>query len=124
MWGCVRIIRYIVICRVEFRQAMFGITKQRKVVCSRKKSEYLEALHKADIELGPLPSDGAHAEIKNIRPFLKYFNDWVATEVYNDVLFLSEKNENVLWYDGGSWRVFVTQYTTELLRISAITTLF
>lgn len=109
MWGCVRIIRYIVICRVEFRQAMFGITKQRKVVCSRKKSEYLEALHKADIEVGPLPSDGAHAKIKNIRPFLKYFNDLVATEVYNDVLFLSEKNENVLWYDGGSWRVFVTQ---------------
>ena len=27
--------------------------------------------------------------------------DWlVATEVYNDVLFVSEKNENVWWYDG------------------------
>ena len=70
------------------------------VVRSRKKSEYLEALHQADLEVGPVPSDGAHADIKDIRPFLKYFNNLVATEVYNDVLFVSEKNENVWWYDG------------------------
>ena len=70
------------------------------VVRSRKKSEYLEALHQADLEVGPVPSDGAHADIKEIRPFLKYFNELVATEVYNDVLFVSEKNENVWWYDG------------------------
>ena len=69
------------------------------VVRSRKKSDYLEALHQTDIEVGPTPSDGAHAEIKDIRPFLKYFNDLVATEVYNDVLFVSEKNDNVWWYD-------------------------
>ena len=70
------------------------------VVRSRKKSDYLEALHQTDVEVGPAPSDGAHADIKDIRPFLKYFNDLVATEVYNDVLFVSEKNENVWWYDG------------------------
>ncbi|MCD8302723.1 MAG: Fic family protein [Prevotellaceae bacterium] len=70
------------------------------VVRSRKKSEYLEALHQTDIETGPIASDGAHADIKNIRPFLKYFNDLVATEVYNDVLFVSERNDNVWWYDG------------------------
>lgn len=70
------------------------------VVRSRKKSEYLEALHQTDLEVGPVPSDGAHAEINEIRPFLKYFNQLVATEVYNDVLFVSEKNDNVWWYDG------------------------
>ena len=70
------------------------------VVRSRKKSEYLEALHQADLEVGPIPGDGARADIKDIRPFLKYFNDLVATEVYNDVLFVSERNENVWWYDG------------------------
>ena len=70
------------------------------VVRSRKKSDYLEALHQTDVEVGSAPSDGAYAEIKDIRPFLKYFNDLVATEVYNDVLFVSEKNENVWWYDG------------------------
>ena len=70
------------------------------VVRSRKKSEYLEALHQTDLEVGPVPSDGAHAEINEIRPFLKYFNQLMATEVYNDVLFVSEKNDNVWWYDG------------------------
>ena len=70
------------------------------VVRSRKKSEYLEALHQADIEVGPVPSDGAHADIRDIRPFMKYFNELVATEVYNDVLFVSERDENVWWYDG------------------------
>ena len=70
------------------------------VVRSRKKNEYLEALHQADMEVGPVPADGAHAEIKDIRPFLKYFNELVATEVYNDVLFVSERDENVWWYDG------------------------
>ncbi len=84
------------------------------VVRSRKKSEYLEALHQTDLEVGPVPSDGAHADIKDIRPFLKYFNDLVATEVYNDVLFVSEKNENVWWYDGERI-VFRTPNYTEIL---------
>ena len=84
------------------------------VVRSRKKSEYLEALHQSDLEVGPIPSDGAHAYIKDIRPFLKYFNDLVATEVYNDVLFVSEKNENVWWYDGERI-VFRTPNYTKIL---------
>lgn len=70
------------------------------VVRSRLKSEYLEALHQADLEVGPVPTDGAHAELKDIKPFMKYFNELVATEVYNDVLFVSEQDENVWWYDG------------------------
>ena len=70
------------------------------VVRSRKKSEYLEALHQADLAVGPVPADGAHAGLKDIKPFMKYFNELVATEVYNDVLFVSERDENVWWYDG------------------------
>ena len=50
--------------------------------------------------MGPVPGDGAHAGIMDIKPFLKYFNELVATEVYNDVLFVSEKDEKVWWYDG------------------------
>jgi Fic family protein len=84
------------------------------VVRSRNKNEYLEALHQADLDVGPIPSDGAHAELKDIRPFLKYFNNLVATEVYNDVLFVSEKNENVWWYDGERI-VFRTPNYTKIL---------
>lgn len=70
------------------------------VVRSRLKSAYLEALHQADLEVGPVPADGAHAELRDIKPFMKYFNELVATEVYNDVLFVSERDKNVWWYDG------------------------
>lgn len=70
------------------------------VVRSRRKSEYLEALHQTDLLVGPVPSDGAHADLKEIKPFMKYFNELVATEVYNDVLFVSERDENIWWYDG------------------------
>ena len=41
------------------------------VIRSRGKSEYLEALHRADLEVGPIPCDGARADIKSIRPFMK-----------------------------------------------------
>lgn len=84
------------------------------VVRSRKKSEYLEALHQADIEVGPMPGDGAHAELRDIRPFMKYFNELVATEVYNDVLFVSERNENVWWYDGERIQFRTPNYTKTL----------
>lgn len=81
------------------------------VVRSRNKSEYLEALHQADLEVGPVPNDGAHAPRKDIRPFMKYFNELVATEVYNDVLFVSERNENVWWYDGERIQFRTPNYT-------------
>lgn len=84
------------------------------VVRSRNKNDYLEALHKTDLEVGPIPADGARAELKDIHPFLKYFNDLVAAEVYNDVLFLKEKNTDVWWYDGQRI-VFRTPNYTKIL---------
>lgn len=84
------------------------------VVRSRKKNEYLEALHQTDLEVGPTPSHGAHADIRDIKPFLKYFKELVATEVYNDVLFISEHDERVWWYDGERI-VFRTSSYTKLL---------
>ncbi len=70
------------------------------VVRSRGKKEYLEALHQADLEVGSTPSIGVHAELDKIRPFLRYFTALVAEEIYNDVRFLTEPDENVWWYDG------------------------
>ena len=70
------------------------------VVRSRLKQHYLEALHKADLIVGATPADGAHASLKDIRPFHKYMNKLIAEEVSNDVLFVTERNENVWWYDG------------------------
>jgi len=43
------------------------------VVRSRNKSQYLDALHQADITIGANPSEGAHATLKGINRFYRYF---------------------------------------------------
>lgn len=86
------------------------------VVRSRKKTEYLEALHATDLDVGSTPSDGAHAEVKEIDHFLKYFNKLVAEEIYNDYLFVTEHDENCWWYDGEPVR-FRTQNYAKILRM-------
>ncbi len=70
------------------------------VIRSRKKQDYLEALHQADMNVGKVPSNGAHATINDIAPFVQYFQGIVANEIYNDYLFVTHRNENVWWYDG------------------------
>lgn len=84
------------------------------VVRSRKKQDYLEALHQADINVGLAPSDGAHAELKDIAPFLQYFQGVVATEVYNDYLFVTKRDENIWWYDGEMIEFRTPNYATIL----------
>ena len=86
------------------------------VVRSRGKKDYLEALHQADLEVGSTPSIGAHAELDKIRPFLRYFTALVAEEIYNDVRFLTEPDENVWWYDGQRVK-FRTPNYAKILRI-------
>lgn len=70
------------------------------VVRSRLKNEYLEALHAADLIVGSSPSAGAKASLTKIKPFVQYFKKLLAKEIYNDVLFLTEHDENLWWYDG------------------------
>lgn len=70
------------------------------VVRSRLKNEYLEALHAADMIVGPEPYAGAKAKLQDIRPFASYFKSMMAREIYNDVCFLTEHDANLWWYDG------------------------
>ena len=86
------------------------------VVRSRKKQEYLEALHQADLNVGTIPSQGAHASLENIEPFVRYFHNLVANEIYNDYLFVTRKEENVWWYDGEMIE-FRTPNYAKLLRL-------
>lgn len=85
------------------------------VVRSRSKKEYLEALHRADLVVGPAPADGANASLKDIRPFHKYMNSLITEEIENDVLFVTEKDNKVWWYDGQRI-VFRTQTYDKILR--------
>ena len=44
------------------------------VVKSSDKNNYLTALNKCDVAIGPVPSDGAHAELSQIKPFVEYMS--------------------------------------------------
>ena len=70
------------------------------VVRSRKKQDYLEALHQTDMVVGAVPSVGAHATLKQIGTFLKYFEELVAMEIQTDIDFVTRKDEDLWWYDG------------------------
>ena len=70
------------------------------VVRSRKKNEYLEALHKTDLTVGTTPSLGAHASKRSIQQFLTYFTKLFVEEVTFSIRFLTEHGEGVWWFDG------------------------
>lgn len=70
------------------------------VVRSRKKNEYLEALHKTDLTVGATPHLGAHASRRDIQQFLTYFANLFVEEVNYNIQFLTERGENVWWFDG------------------------
>lgn len=86
------------------------------VVRSRMKNKYLDALHQSDQIVGDTPSSGAHATLIQIRHFLAYFTDLVKKEISNDILFLTESNHNVWWYDGERI-VFRSSSTGKMLRL-------
>lgn len=70
------------------------------VVRSRKKKEYLEALHKTDLVVGSAPSVGAHASLTKARTFVKYFTKLVEAELAYNIAYIENKDDDVWWYDG------------------------
>ncbi len=61
------------------------------------------------------PADGANASLKDIRPFYKYMNSLFAEEIKNDVLFVTERDSKIWWYDGQRI-VFRTETYNKILR--------
>ena len=70
------------------------------VVRSRKKQEYIEALHQTDVVVGSNPGDGAHTTLAQIRPFATYFRKLVTDELSNDIDFVTHSGTDCWWYDG------------------------
>lgn len=70
------------------------------VVRTRKKQAYIEALHQTDLVVGDNPSDGAHATLARIRPFVNYFKKLVMDELSNDIDFVTHSGTGAWWYDG------------------------
>lgn len=70
------------------------------VVRSKLKKDYLAALNQTDVNVGILPSDGAHAGLEAARPFVDYFTALLCREIEDNMSFISEKDENVWWFNG------------------------
>ena len=70
------------------------------VVRSRKKNDYLEALRRTDLTVGATPSDGARASKRSIQQFLTFFTNLFVEEVAYSIRFLTERGEDVWWFDG------------------------
>ena len=70
------------------------------VVRSRNKQDYLEALHQTDLDVGDNPSKGAHATLRQIKKFLKYFTNLVSKEIQSNIDFIKDNGTSAWWYDG------------------------
>ncbi len=84
------------------------------VVRSRKKQEYINALSASDKVVGPTPSKGAMATLREIRHFLDYFTKLVTEEIMTEVKFATIRDAQTWWYDGEMVR-FRTETVSKIL---------
>ena len=70
------------------------------VIRSKNKKTYLEALGKADKNVGPVLSDGANATLEQASDFVSYITKQVESTLETDLDFLREKADSVWWFDG------------------------
>ena len=70
------------------------------VVRNKRKNEYLDALRETDVNVGPVPSEGAHATLAQIHRLVKYFKSLMEKELKYYIGFVTETSPNVWWYDG------------------------
>ena len=86
------------------------------VIRSKNKKTYLEALGKADKNVGPVPSDGANATLEQAEDFVAYITKQVEQTLEDDMNFLQEKEDAVWWFDG-EFVKFKNESTIQLLKL-------
>ena len=86
------------------------------VIRSKNKKVYLEALGKADKNVGPIPSDGANATLEQAQDFVNYITKQVEQTLEDDMNFLQEKEDAVWWFDG-EFVTFKNETTIKLIKL-------
>lgn len=86
------------------------------IVRSKFKEVYLSALNKCDTIVGSIPSDGAHATLSQLKPFVEYIENLIIDELTNDIKFINEKAVNIWWYDG-EFITFKSDNTVKILQL-------
>ncbi len=81
------------------------------VVKSADKTNYLTALNRCDVAIGPVPSDGAHAELSRITPFVEYMNKCLVRSL--EISIKGAKGESI--EEADDWRKNLkTKYHNQL----------
>ena len=81
------------------------------VVKSADKTNYLTALNRCDVAIGPVPSDGAHAELSQITPFVEYMSKCLVRSL--EISIKGAKGESI--EDDDDWRKNLkTKYHNQL----------
>ena len=81
------------------------------VVKTKDKKQYLNALNKCDVIVGQVPSDGAHADISQIKPFVDYMRQCLERAL--TISIKAAKGESI--EDADDWRKSLKlKYQTEL----------
>lgn len=83
------------------------------VVPTKTKSQYLKALASVDSLVGTVPSDGANATLKQVKPFIDYLELLMITEIQTDMV-VAEGVGGQWWYDGG-WVCFDNPNVVEII---------
>ena len=86
------------------------------VIRSKNKKKYLEALGKADMQVGTIPSDGAHVTLEQAQPFVTYITKQVEDTLQADLDFLKEK-DNAVWWFNGEFVKFKNETTIKLIQL-------
>ena len=81
------------------------------VVKSADKTNYLTALNRCDVAIGPVPSDGAHAELSQITPFVEYMSKCLVRSL--EISIKGAKGESI--EEADDWRKNLkTKYHNQL----------
>lgn len=70
------------------------------VIRNRNKAAYLEALHRADMAVGTVPSQGARATLEQVKHFVKYIKGTIRDEILCDIAIVGNRDKDTWWYDG------------------------
>ena len=86
------------------------------VIRSKNKQAYLRALGQADATVGLIPSEGAHASITSIKPFVDYMVNALTAYIASILEFVSADIEKTWWFEGEIIS-FSTETPSRILRL-------